>query len=133
MNILKFLGALLYSVVVYYVMWLFFNWLTPYVMSISWGWFIVYLLIAGGAVSMFVASIASLIVIPLVLLSRECKAAKYAPVVFGLFFGFSSVRLPWLLDIEYGILQWILGVSFTSIILITFISLLVVPFKVDED
>lgn len=133
MKVLKFVGALLYGAVMYYLLWLFFYWLTPYVMSMSWGWFIAYLFIAGGAMSAFVASVAYLIGMPLVLLCRKCKAARYAPIVFGIFFGFFSVRLPWAFNMEYGVLQWILGISFTIIILIAFISLLAVPFKVNED
>lgn len=132
LKVLKFFGALLYGAVMYYLLWLFFHWLTPYVMCINWGLFIIYLFLAGGAISMFVASISYLMSIPLVFLCKNCKAARYAPIIFGLFGGFFSVRLPWLINMEYGVLQWILGISFTIIILIAFIALILVPFKVNE-
>lgn len=130
---LKFLGALLYGAIMYYLLWLFFYWLTPYVMGMSWGWFIAYLFIAGGGVAMFVTSVTSLIGIPMILLCRKCAAAKYAPIIFGLLLGYPSVRLPWTIDMEYGVLQWILGISFTIVILTAFTSLMIVPFMADED
>lgn len=132
MKVLKFLGALLYGAIMYYLLWLFFYWLTPYVMGMSWGWFIAYLVIGVVAMIMFVSGVTSLIGFPMIPLCRKCAAAKYAPIIFGLLFGYSSVRLPWTLDMEYGVLQWILGISFTITILIAFISLMVVPFKVEE-
>lgn len=129
MGIFKFIGSLVYGAVMYYLLWLLFYWITPYVMSMSWGLFIVYLFVAGGALTMFVASVASIIGMPLVLLCRKCKVAKYAPIIFGLFFGYSAVKLPWILSMEYGVLQWILGISLTITIVITFISLMAVPFN----
>ena len=65
MKILKFFGSFLYGAIMYYLLWLLFYWLTPYVMSMSWGWFIAYMFIAGGFVSCFIAQIAYWIAIPL--------------------------------------------------------------------
>lgn len=133
MKILKFFGSLLYGAIMYYLLWLLFYWLTPYVMSMSWGWFIAYMFIAGGFVSCFIAQIAYWIAIPLIFLCINCKPAKYAQIVPAILFGISSVKLPWILNMDYGILQWILGISLTIIVLIAFISLIVAPFKADED
>lgn len=132
MKLLKVLGSLLYSAIMYYLLWLLFYWITPYIMMMSWGWFIAYLFIAGGFISAFVASIAYIIGIPLVFLSKDCKLAKYPPILFGLIFGYSSIVLPWQLNMDYGVLQWILGILTTIIILIAFISLILIPFKVDD-
>ena len=117
----------------YYLMWLFFKWVTPYVMSISWGWFIAYILIAGGLFSAFVGQIQILLIMPMAFLITECRAAKYPPVLFGLFFCYQSLKWIWTLSIDYGLLQWILAVSLTIMVLISYIFLIVAPFKVEEE
>lgn len=133
MKILNFIGSFLYSILMYYIVWLFFYWITPYVMFMGWALFIVYLLFAGGALSLFVASLSTLLAKPLVTLCIKCKYSKYAPIIWALFFGYSSVKLPWGFKMDYSVLQWILGISLTIIILITFIALLVVPFKIFDE
>ena len=133
MKLLKFIGALLYGAIIYYLLWLLFNWMTPYVMNISWGWFIAYILIAGGLVSILVGQVVTWLAIPMVFLVKGCKAAKYPQILFGLFFGYSSLKLIWALYADYGLLQWILAISLTIIILISYISLMVVPFNMKEE
>lgn len=129
MKILKFAGAFLYGALMAYLMWLLFYWITPIAMLIGWGWFIVYLFVAGGFISMLVGSISYLLVIPIVKLSQGCKAAAYAPIPFLLFFGYSSVRLPWSLNMDYGVFQWVIGISLSITIVVAFISLIVAPIK----
>lgn len=51
MKILKFAGAFLYGALMAYLMWLLFYWITPIAMLMGWGWFIVYLFVAGGFIS----------------------------------------------------------------------------------
>lgn len=133
MKVLSFIGALIYSFLMYYLIWLFFYWITPYLMFISWGLFIVYLIFAGGFLSMLVASISALISTPLVVLCRKNGYIKYAPIIWGVLFGYSSLKLPWTFNMDYSVLQWIIATSLTIIILITFISLLTIPFKKFED
>lgn len=70
MKILKFAGAFLYGALMAYLMWLLFYWITPIAMLMGWGWFIVYLFVAGGFISMLVGSISYLLVIPIVRLSQ---------------------------------------------------------------
>ena len=133
MKILNFTAAFLYSIIMYYVVWLIFYWIIPHLMFISWGWFIAYIMVAGGAVSMFVAVLSTLLARPLVFLCKKSSASRYAPIIWALFFGYSSIKLPWRFDFDYSVLQWIIGVSLTIIIFVTFASLLYVPFKILED
>lgn len=130
---LKTIGSLIYGAVMYYILWLLFYWITPYIMSVSWMGFLIYLFVAGGAISMFVGSVANIIGIPLIFLCKNCNASKYAPILFGLIFGYSSIRLPWTLDMEYGILQIILAILTSITILISFVSLMYVPFKIYDE
>lgn len=133
MKILKIFGSLLYGTVMYYLLWLLFYWLTPYVMGLSWALLILYVIFAGGFLTLFITQISCWIGFPLVLICNSYKLAKYGQIIPGILSGISSIRLPWMLDMDYGILQWILGISLTNIILVTFISLMTAPFKVDED
>lgn len=133
MKVVKILGSLLYGSIMYYLLWLLFCWITPFVMGIGWVLFILYLIIAGGFLTLLIAQISSWIGIPLVLICNNCKPAKYVQLIPGILFGIYSVRLPWVQDMDYGILQWIIGIFLTITILITFISILTVSFKVDKE
>lgn len=128
-KVFKFIASVLYGMLMSYLMWLLFYWLTPIVMSLSWGWFIAYLFIAGGSVSLFVGGITYFLAMPWMMLGAECKSAMYAPIPFLLFFGYFAIKLPWDFGDNWGILQWMLGLSLTITILITFISLLSIAFK----
>lgn len=133
MKFLKVIGALFYGVIMYYLLWLLFYWIVPIVMSMGWGWFILYILIAGGAISAFVSSISNLLIMPLILLSRDSNVVKYISAVVGLFFGYSAIKLPWSIDGQYDIIHWIWGISLTITILIIFITQIVFPFTVHEN
>lgn len=132
MKVLKILGSLLYSSIMYYLLWLFFDWITPFIMGLSWVLFIL-LIIAGVFLFVFMAQISSWIGFPLVLICNNCNPAKYVQIIPGIIFGFYSVSYPWEQDMDYGILQWIIGLFLTNIILITFISLMAVSFKIDKE
>ena len=132
-KLLKILGSLLYGAVMYYLLWLLIYWITPYIMAMNWGWFIAYTLIAGGAITVFVGAVASLQGTPLMLMSNNCKLAKFLPIPFGLLFGYSAVKLPWIIEMDYGFLQWILAIMTTIIVLISFVSLLIAPFNMNEE
>lgn len=133
-NALRFIGSILYGLIMYYLMWLFFDWIIPFIMlHTTWALFIVYLLFAGGFVSIFMATISSYVIIPLSILSSKCKYAKYAPIPLGLIWCYFSVKIPWCINMDYGVLQWILAISLTIIVLITFISLMYTPLVSSEE
>lgn len=130
MKVLKFLGSIVYGAIVYYLFWLFFYWVTPYIMGLGWLGFIVYLIV-GSIVLISLASILAVALqIPMTLMVKGCDAAKYPPVLFALFFGYSSVKLPWTLDMEYGFLQCLLGITLTIFILLTFVGFAKITFDV---
>ena len=58
--------------------------------------------------------------------------AKVINVCPLLFFGYSSVRLPWEFNMSYGVLQYIIGISLTIIILISFVGMMIIPFRIEE-
>lgn len=131
-KVLQCIGVVIASPVIGYLLWLFFYWVTPYIMGIGWGLFLLYVLLVGGLLSGVVASISALLVAPITVLMKGNKVAKVINAIPMLFFGFSSLRLPWGLDMDYGFLQILLAVSLSIIALITFVGLITVPFTIDD-
>ena len=132
-KIFQCLGTGLFSVVAGYLFWLFFYWITPYVMNVGWLGFFLYIFLAGGLITGIVAFINKLLLIPMVFLVKNNIAAKIINILPLLFFGYSTVRLPWGLNMDYGILQYLIGVTLTITILIAFGCMIIVPFKSDEE
>ena len=133
MKMLKFMGSIVYGIIAAYLLWLLFWWLTPIFMSVGWGWFLLYIILAGGFVSIFVGSIANVLILPMFFLCNGgYKVTKYVPVPFFLFFGFSSIKLPWTLDMNFGLLQWIIAISLSILVFVTFGSLIGVLPHVDD-
>lgn len=81
-----------------------------------------------------IGSVATFIAYPLILVSKGCKIAKYASIPFILYFGcWSSLKLPYSINGDFSVLQWILAISLNILVLITFISIIVALFNVNED
>ena len=129
MKALKFLGSAAYGAVIYYLMYLLFYWLVPVVISLSWGWFVALLLFGGGFLFMFAAAGGSFLAMPIAMMSAKCNAAKYPPLLFGVFFAYQTVKLPWMLDMDYDALRTVWAVTLTIAILVCFIIVMVIPFK----
>ena len=131
-KIFQCLGAGIYSTVTGYLLWLLFHWMTPYVMGVGWLLFFLYIFVAGGLITGIIASINNLLVVPMVFLMKNNIVAKIINVLPLLFFGYSAVRLPWGLDMNYGVLQYLIGISLTITFLISFGSMIILPFKIEE-
>lgn len=131
-KILQCAGTVVYSTVAGYLLWLLFYWMTPYVMGMGWLMLFAYIFIAAGLITAIALAANTALAFPMVFLMRDNKAARVINVFPFLLYGFSAVRLPWGLDMEYGFLQYILGISLTITILISFGSLISLPFKFDE-
>lgn len=120
MAILKFLGAALYGIISSYIIWLLFYLLTPWVMSFGWGGVIVSVLCGSILAGVFL-SICTLIFSPM-LLMIDNTPSKIIPSIAMLFHGYSSVMLPWRLDMNYGTPKIILGITVTGVALVLFIT-----------
>lgn len=132
-KIFQCLGTVAYSTIVGYLLWLLFYWITPYIMSVGWLLFFLYIFLAGGLIVGIVAFINGLLIVPTTFLMKNNIVAKVINVFPLLFFGYSSVRLPWGLDMDYGVLQYLIGISLTITILISFGSMIISPFKIEDD
>lgn len=131
-KIFKCLGTLLFDAIVGYLLWLLFYWITPYIMGVGWFLFFLYIFLAGGLISCIAASINGLLSLPMSFLVKDNIVAKVINVFPLLFFGYSSVRLPWEFNMSYGVLQYIIGISLTIIILISFVGMMIIPFRIEE-
>ena len=130
-KILQCLGAIIASTMCSYLMWLLFYWLTPCIMGVGWFLFLLYVFIAGGLLTSLVGSISTLLAVPMSFLTSGNKVAKVINALPLLFFGYCSIRLPWGLDMEYGLLQYLIAISLSVTYLVAFVSIAVCPFAID--
>lgn len=72
------------------------------------------------------------LLVPMAFLVKNNIVAKVINVCPLLFFGYSSVRLPWEFNMSYGVLQYIIGISLTIIILTSFVVMMIAPFWIEE-
>lgn len=132
-KILQCLGTVAYSTIAGYLLWLLFYWITPYIMGIGWLLFLLYIFLTGGLITGIVFSVNNLLIVPMVFLMKDNIVAKVINVLPLLYFGYSAVRLPWGLDMNYGVLQYLIGISLIITFLISFGCMIVVPFKIEDN
>lgn len=126
-------GTLIYSVIASYLLWLLFYWVTPYIMGMGWLMFFLYIFLAGGAVTMIVSLINGLLAVPMVFLMKNNNVAKVINALPMLFHGYSAVCIPWGLNMEYGVLQYFLGISLTIMVLVLFVAMIMAPYKIEDE
>jgi hypothetical protein len=119
-KILSFLGASVYGIIFSYLLWLFFWWITPKLLYLSFGWIIVFTFAEFIVIGLFIM-IQSFLFIPLYLMIRNNNLAKVIPILFFLFHGFSSFMCPirlhpkgflqilWTIIIEVNVLSYYIG------------------------
>lgn len=132
-KIFQCLGTAVASTVCGYLLWLLFYWLTPYIMGVGWFLFFVYLFFAGGLLTGIIGSLSTILAIPVAYLTSNNTVAKIINAIPLLVFGYCSVCLPWGLNMEYKLLQYIIAISLSATYLITFVSLLICPFSIDDE
>lgn len=132
MKFLKFLLSIPYACIAGWLLWLLFNWTIPIAMGVTWGWFILYCVFAFGFVGAFFQLITSLLGIPAMWLGKENPAAKIASTIIYSIYCFSSISYLWSI-MPRGLLKWIVAISFTGIILFSYIGLICTSFAADED
>lgn len=134
MKILKILLSIPCAALTGWLLYIFLAWICPIVMGISWLWFIVYLLLAGGFASVVLGMIATVLALPNSWLCFDNKIAKYIETLIFGYFGMRSVMLPWLTGVSaFSMLQWIIAISFTITVVITFVGLIGSLYKDSDD
>lgn len=123
-KILSFIGGLLYSVAISYLLWLLFHFLTPFLMSFEWKGFIYYMIFGGGILTSILLLLCIIAMEPTKSLVGRYKIIKIVSVISLLLFGFSSVADVWRLDVVYSEAKLSIAISVSIMIAIIFIFLI---------
>lgn len=81
---------------------------------------------------MVAAFVAGMLSVPMAYLMKDNMAAKVVYTILCLIWGYSSCALPYHIDMEFGVRQWILAITLTLTALSTFATLIAITFK-DND
>lgn len=111
MGLVRFLGALIYSLVSSFVIWMLFNWLVPWLMSFGWLALIIYWILAGGLVGATFKYISAMITMPLFMMTAQSRLGAFAAGLVYCVAGAYTVLIPWLLPMNYRLVTVIIGVS----------------------
>jgi hypothetical protein len=107
---LKYVGFILYGILFPCILWLMLFFVTPYIMSLGWYGFIVYIIFSSGIIFGVIDFLSSILsIIPLYLTSHW--TAKILPFLSLLFYGYSSLIFPWKFDFDYDFLKILLALS----------------------
>ena len=114
-TILGFIGSAIYGIILSYLLWLIFYFLTPWLMGFGWTALILYSLFAGGLITSIVGGLSTLISLPLFLMSKN-KVSKIIPALALAFHGYSAVAMPWHIGTGGRFVTFIiaLSISFTA-------------------
>lgn len=129
MKVLKFIGAVLYSLISAYIIWLVFFLLTPWLMNFGWIAVILYIIIAGGLISTMLKLFAAAVTDPLFYLIDSSNLARiFAIVVFALV-GLYTLIIPWTLLGTYSFLSICIGISLTLTAFSIFTAILMTLYR----
>ena len=101
--------------------------MTPKLMGLDWYGF--FFILPSFLWLFQVSVVVVLLVSPMLWICKKSLAAKIVHIPIGLYFAWYCVRLPWSMDMEYGLLQWILALSFLGIILMIFGAIFFRPLR----
>ncbi len=133
-KIIKIVGSIVISSITSYILWVLYFYAIPFVMNIGWKMFILYIFLFGGLMTAIISHVAAFLYYPLILASKGCKIAKYVSIPFIFYFVcLAPLKLPYSLNIDFSVLQWILAISLNILAVSTFISIIIVLFNVNED
>ena len=99
-NVLIYIGSAVYGLVASYLLWLFFDWFCPFYIRYGTIFFWWFWLVTSGILIPLYATLASLLMTPLVMMTSKRKKAVRLPALFLLVFGFSTVMLPWHMELR---------------------------------
>jgi hypothetical protein len=128
----KSLGAIVYSTFAAYLIWLLFHFLIPHSMMLGWGWMIVIYFILYTTVVGLITVLPMLLLYPIRFIQDEKLGLKFLIVIIFGFFGFSSIRENWTLDMDYTARTIVIGIENTLIIGTIYISAIAYVFMSPE-
>lgn len=105
------LGALVYTSVVSYLLFLLMWWLSFYYFNSEWQEYVLIVILAPIAAKLLVG-LMSIIMIPCAKLIKENKTAKIAILIPALFYGIRTMAIPWVYGDIHGLLLWVCAIVF---------------------
>lgn len=126
-------GTMLYGMVSSWLIWLLFYFVTPYIMGASWLFLFIYAAVAMGLVSTVFAFVSGILLLPMKYLVSGNMAAKVIYTIIVLFWAFSSAALPFHLNMEFGLLQWLLVLIYILTVLGTYAPLIAMAYEMGKD
>lgn len=127
-NFIFVLMTVAYSMLSSFLFWLFFKWITPYVMNASWIMLLLYPFLALSFICMIVSSYGGILSFLNGFFMKDNMAAKVIYTIICLSWGYSSCALPFRLNMEFGVCQWILAIMLTCTALCTFAFFILVAY-----
>ena len=129
---LQFFGTVIYSLIISYFTWLLFYNLVPSIMAASWWQMFLYLFIGSIIVFEIGTLIGSIFIVPSIFLMKNNNAAKIINLLICGFGAFATAALPFNLDIDFGFKEWVIIISFWSIVIPFYLSIIIAPFGVED-
>lgn len=106
--------GLAYGILLSYLVWIVFHYLTPLIMSFGWLGFIG-ILVAGSIAEMFLYGILLYAITP-VLICCSWKVIRHMVCASLVLFGISSIVEVFNLDMEYTLVKWFLAIPYIAFI-----------------
>lgn len=112
-NALQCIGSIMYGTFYGVLMYLLFHWLTPMVMNMKLGLFLLVLLVGEMLFVSILNFASSLLTVPQLLITQNNKVAKVLGVLPIIISGVLSIVCVWTLNGDYKLAHWIIGISLT--------------------
>lgn len=128
-KVLAFLGAAIYGLLISYLFWFGFLKLDDWTMTFEWKGVIISLFVISPLAIAFASFVEVLICVPIALMVKVWKHAKWLPTLFAIFYGISSLRLPWLYYEHYSAQHIVMAILMDIVTLIIFVQMLGVIWK----
>ena len=131
-KILYFIGAVLYSEFIAFVVAVGFAYLTSWFLQFGWTAAIIYFLIGTIAYGI-INSISMLAWAPLFYCVDKCNISKWVAVIPLLYYGYISLTLPWKMPFEYSFVNYFMAFELSSLVLSVYLRMIISTAKIKTE
>lgn len=125
-------GSVLYSILLGYLIWLAMYYAVPYIVHLKWWSVLIYLLFGTLLIGIVVSAI-GIIMLPFFKMCKHTKIARVLAIFPLLFYGYSCVMLPWHLDCDFVLPQYISSIIYDIDIATIFLGIIEPLINTDFD
>lgn len=131
-KILLFIGAILYSEIISFVIAVGFAYLTTWFLQFGWTAAIIYFLIGTIAYGIL-NTITMFAWAPLYYCVSKCNIAKWIAVLPLLYYGYISITLPWKMPFDYSFVNYFMAFELSSLVLAVYATMIISTFKIKTE